>query len=398
MKLSMIPVAVAGLALIVLAAYIVARAGKPLHPAVAANHHAELAAVWKQYKQTSWDSSSGRTIDHSAQDITTSEGQGYTLLRAVWSNDHPTFDSTWQWTRTNLQRDDKLFNWKWGQRPDGSWGVLSAQGGNNTASDADSDIALALLLADKQWPGAGYGADAKAIIGSIWQHDTVLAAGKRYLAADDLESQKTSGEAVINPSYFAPYAYRLFAGVDRSHDWQSLLTDNYSLLRQAMAAKLGQTRSASLPPDWLQIDVRDGSLSPAPGKSTAFGYDAFRTVWRTALDYQWNHSKDASQVLGQWGILQQAWSHQHELVDGYSHAGQATGSGESLGFYGGTLGYFQYQQARAAQTIVREKLAPLYSVSSGQLTRQLNYYDNNWVWFGLALYDGTLNQPAGGQT
>ena len=41
--------------------------------------------------------------------------------------------------------------------------------------------------------------------------------GKSYLTAGDW----APGEQVIplNPSYFAPYAYRVFAEADPGHDW-----------------------------------------------------------------------------------------------------------------------------------------------------------------------------------
>ena len=58
----------------------------------------------------------GRTLDPSQGGITTSEGQSYTMMRAVWSDDRATFDSSWQWTKDNLQRPDRLLSWRFGPR------------------------------------------------------------------------------------------------------------------------------------------------------------------------------------------------------------------------------------------------------------------------------------------
>ena len=97
-----------------------------------------LAATWQSYKALYVDATY-RTIDKQ-RGVTTSEGQSYTMLRAVWMGDKATFDGSWKWTRENLAREtDNLFAWLWGAKSDGTNGVLSP----NSASDADSDIALA---------------------------------------------------------------------------------------------------------------------------------------------------------------------------------------------------------------------------------------------------------------
>src|SRR5207247_11293939 len=80
----------------------------------------------------------GRVVDTKTEWSTTSEGQSYAMLRAVYIDDRPTFDRVWSWTKGNLQvRGDGLFSWHWGDRGDGTSGVLDA----NSATDADEDIA-----------------------------------------------------------------------------------------------------------------------------------------------------------------------------------------------------------------------------------------------------------------
>src|SRR5579884_557263 len=104
-----------------------------------------LASSWDEYKQQ-FLNPDGRIMDLQQNNITTSEGQSYALLRSVWSDDKPTFDLVWKFTQDNLKRPgDNLFAWQWGKRSDGSYGVMP-DGGINTASDADSDIAFALIL------------------------------------------------------------------------------------------------------------------------------------------------------------------------------------------------------------------------------------------------------------
>ena len=68
-----------------------------------------LEPLWHSYKVTFIEPSSGRTIDPSRATITTSEGESYTMLRAVWRGDKTTFDTSWSWTQANLERPDHLF-------------------------------------------------------------------------------------------------------------------------------------------------------------------------------------------------------------------------------------------------------------------------------------------------
>ena len=114
-----------------------------------------LSALWSFYKFHYV--ADGRVVSLDEDRITTSEGQGYALLRAVWSDDPETFEDVWQWTRENLQvRDDHLFAWKWKGR------VLDA----HAATDADTDIALALLLAARRFSSAAFTRAASTSHGS----------------------------------------------------------------------------------------------------------------------------------------------------------------------------------------------------------------------------------------
>ena len=53
----------------------------------------DLSALWSYYRHRYIVD--GRVVTWDEQAITTSEGQGYAMLRAVWSNDRPTFDRVW---------------------------------------------------------------------------------------------------------------------------------------------------------------------------------------------------------------------------------------------------------------------------------------------------------------
>lgn len=333
-------------------------------------NEAELGALWTEFKAQDWDAATGRSFDNQNGGATTSEGQSYTMLRAVWENDQSAFGKTWDWTRANLQRPDKLLRWQW------------QAGQQNTASDADSDTAWALLMAGARWHRADYTAAGRNMLGPIWNEEVVMVQGRPVLAADNLEKDSESATVMVNPSYFSPAAYRVFARFDASHDWNGLARNSYAVLEQAGSETLDSGPSVGLPPDWVAMDRHSGALlAPGAGKNTDFGYDALRTVWRTALDRQWNGTPAATRALAGWDFLGREWDHNQRLVAVYGHDGSKRAGYESVAMYGGTLGYFQNEQPSAAQAVVEAKLKD---------TRNLSYYDNNWAWFGLALYSHAL--------
>jgi len=220
-----------------------------------------LSDSWIFYGHT-FIQADGRVIDRSAGGVSTSEGQSYAMLRAVWIGDRTTFDKSYSWGRNNLNagvRQDHLWAWKWGKAEDGGWRVLDKA----FASDADQDVALALIIGFKTWHNEQHLQDARAILADIWSNATIEVARRRFLLAGDSLCSGTGCR--INPSYYAPYAYRIFAKFDKAHDWEQLVDTTYFVLTSASAL----THTA-LPPDWLMLDSRNGRLSLPSDKGRNF--------------------------------------------------------------------------------------------------------------------------------
>ncbi len=358
-----------------------------------------LAALWYQYKNNYLEPGTLRSLDKQRQNITTSEGQSYSLLRAVWIDDKDTFDAVWKWTKDNIQRkDDHLLSWLFGERPDGSYGVLAAQGGYNTASDADTDTALALIFAAKRWNDDTYFGDGALMVRDIWDREVVVIGGKPYLAANNVEKTATKATVIVNPSYLAPYAYKIFAEVDPAHDWRALADTSYDVIDQSLALSFDRQRSAYIPPDWVMIDKRTGKISAptgGPGLTTNFSYDAIRLPWRLALDYAWTSDYRPRQLLDKMGFLKTEWANKGKLLTSYSHDGVPLAEGESLATYGGTLAYFMQAAPSAASAIYRGKLEAAYDTNESKWAKPQSYYDENWAWFGMALYAGELRNLYG---
>jgi gliding motility-associated-like protein/uncharacterized repeat protein (TIGR01451 family) len=95
-----------------------------------------------------------------------SEGDGYALLAAAYFADKPTFDGLWAWIHDNrLSGITKYYDclplragYPYGAGFAG-WQCTDADGVGatsiNSAGDGDVDIAMALLIASKQWPTGG---------------------------------------------------------------------------------------------------------------------------------------------------------------------------------------------------------------------------------------------------
>jgi endo-1,4-beta-D-glucanase Y len=212
---------------------------------------------------------------------TVSEGIAYGMIVAVYMNDQPLFDGLWKYEQSWLD-ENGLMDW-----------YINAAGserlGTGAATDADEDIAWALVMADKQWGGQGsldkpYIDIAKGQIDKIWQFEVLD--GKLIKPGD------TWGDwDRINPSYFAPAYYRVFARVSGNTGWQDVVTTSYDTLENALNASNGNTQNG-LVPAWCNSmgapnpnAFEDPSLPSAPVAPTNYQYDSCRTPFRIGLDF-----------------------------------------------------------------------------------------------------------------
>lgn len=349
-----------------------------------------LTSSWVNYKKQ-FIKSDGRSVDPSENNVTTSEAQSYAMLRAVWVDDKTTFDTVFNWTQKNMKRPtDNLFGWRYGNLQNGKTGFLP-QGGNNSAADADSDIAFALIIASKRWNDPKYLTYAKPIIADIWKHEIASTSGKRYVIAGNWAQDQQ--KLVINVSYFAPYEWRYFASVDTENNWSSLIDPAYQLLNAVGTASLDKSKGIGLPPDWVAINRSNGQLSAAntSNLTTNYSFDAMRTPWRIALDYQWNKDPQAYNYLkNSYAFLTKEYQTNHTLAQTYSHDGKTVDATEDPAMYATAIGYFLITNKSLADDIYQNKIIRLYSNDQGTFNSNLPYYEQNWLWFGAAIYNNYL--------
>jgi endo-1,4-beta-D-glucanase Y len=203
----------------------------------------------------------GRVASPENAGETFSEGIAYGMLIAVYMNDRAMFDTLWAYAQSKSAGG--FMNW----RISASGGVLGMGG----ATDADEDMAWALLMADKQWGGT-YKTAAVTLINNIWNREVDQGGGNVLKPGDNF-----GGANQTNPSYFAPSYYRVFAKVT-TNNWMAVVESSYSILGKAMGTN-------GLVPNWVNSQGVGVAGSNNDAKGPYFGYDACRTPWRIALDY-----------------------------------------------------------------------------------------------------------------
>ncbi|MEP0911970.1 glycosyl hydrolase family 8 [Leptolyngbya sp. GB1-A1] len=358
-----------------------------------------LSQSWQTYKQR-FIQADGRVIDREANDRTVSEGQAYAMLRAVMMDDRPTFEQTLAWAESNLQRrdaqgrpTDSLWAWKWGKTDQGSWGTIDG----NFASDADIDAITALILAARRWNRPEYLGLARTKLEDLWEVSTFYVpaasfnqSGRRYLLpgpiaaflrSDDPTGSTAPDRLVLNPSYFAPAAFRLFAEIDPERDWMSLVNSSYEILNDGAAiSKLG------LPSDWIVLNLSTRRLEPAPPNfslRSLYSFDAYRVWWRVALDAVWYQEPLAQRFLQtHLEPLKKQWQTEQKILARIDLEGQAIVSYESTAQYAMLYAAFTAIDSSIASQIEQQKLIPTYQ--NGFWDNDIAYYTQNLAWFGLA--------------
>lgn len=344
-----------------------------------------LKRSWSSYKLNFIKN--GQVIDLN-NNYTTSEGQSYALLRAVWMNDKETFDEVLSWTESHLKKPNGLYAWKYGPNKLGGDEILD----QSSASDADQDIALALLFASKQWDSPVYLNQAKELLTNIWEHEVKIVNDKPYLLPGAWAQEKEG--LVLNPSYLSPFAYRIFAEVDTDHDWLNLVTTSYEVLEKCSESLLGESNAVFLPPEWCHITV-DGEVIKNPdaeASASEYSYNAFRIPWKVALDYRWNNDERALSYLKKLDFVVDTYEKDNQLFVGYTHSGEPWEKYESSVAYAANLPVFMTINPALAEKIYAEKIKDKFyeDDTHNYWEDPTNYYTQNWVWFVTAFYGDAL--------
>lgn len=231
---------------------------------------------------------------------TVSEGIGYGMLIMVYmdnagNNTRSKFNKLWNyWKR--FPSSGSLMHWKVA----GFSSVIES----GSATDGDIDVALALLLAAKQWQDDTYLNGAKSMMSAIRQNDV---SGNLLDGGDQWND--------INPSYMSTVATQLFNEIE-SGSWSSIQSGCYSHLRSTQHSKTGMW------PNWTQGGVKDAGL---------YGFDAARIPWRLGWAYAWfghSEAKTCCTKIVDW-FKQHTGNNPGKIGQIYNLDGSIAGSGSS---------------------------------------------------------------------
>ena len=222
---------------------------------------------YNAWKKAWYNSNNGWIYSPDGTGSTVSEAIAYGMLISVYMDDETMFKKVYGVWTGNAVSSGGGMNWRVGEGGDGG-----------SATDADVDAALALVMASVQWSNDSYLQAGKTLINWIAQNDfngTSMKPGSGWTS-------------YLNPSYVVLGHYRLFEQVTGDKNWSNI--------RQAAASNLlkCQDSKTGLVGDWCDLN---NNYKPAQSGqvSNDLGYydDASRTPWRTAWAYYWYGDSDA---------------------------------------------------------------------------------------------------------
>lgn len=214
---------------------------------------------YNKWKKAWYDASQGWVLAPEGTCSTVSEAIAYGMLITVYMDDQQIFDKLYGTWKSNGGNGAGM-NWR-----------VGCDGGSGSASDADFDAALALVMASKQW-GGSYLNDAKTLIS--------------WIAANDINgSQIKPGNQwndAFNPSYATTANFKLFQDVNGG-SWSNVISQAYTDLSACQD-------NVGLVPDWCSWGSHEWtktSASVQQAEAAGFFDDAARTPWRMAWAYYW---------------------------------------------------------------------------------------------------------------
>ncbi|QNU68702.1 endoglucanase [Ruminiclostridium herbifermentans] len=231
-----------------------------------------VKAEWESWKSAHITSNGARGFKRVQRDAATnydtvSEGLGYGMLLAVYFGEQQLFNDLYGYVKCYFNSNG-LMSWHIDAN-----GNIIGNDGIGAATDADEDIAVALVFAHKKWGSNGsvnYESEAKSYISKIYNH--MVERGTYIIKNGDT----WGGTSCVNPSYFAPAWYRIYADFTGNSEWLKVADKCYEIIDRAKNPNTG------LVPDWCTA-----AGGPANGMGYDFLYDAIRYQWRTAIDYSW---------------------------------------------------------------------------------------------------------------
>ncbi len=315
-------------------------------------------------------------------DSTVSEGVAYGLVIAVMLDDQPLFDALYRYA---LEFENENGFMAWYVAPDGSRAL-----GTGGASDADEDIAWALLMASRQWGGRGalersYLDHAKTQIDRIYRLEVDHAAyPDLFLPGDEWR-----GRDVFNPSYFAPSAYRLFGeATGNVEGWQRVVDRGYLAL-EASLNDTSRNRENGLVPAWCTAS--GAPVEAFPGAMTNYQTDSARMPFRLGQDFAYYREPRARSILARQSAFFASIG-ADAIGDGYALDGTPLPDPKTVQPNEGSAVFVGCAAVGAMHDPAHQHFidAAYARVRTGKLLARSRYYNLSWTVLSLLMLTGNL--------
>jgi endo-1,4-beta-D-glucanase Y len=221
-------------------------------------------------------------FDPEEEQYTVSEGIGYAMIMMVYFSEtnesyQTHFDSLWAYYQ-RWKNGNGVMHWK--------INGFSSIAGENGATDAELDVAVALAMARYQFGDTKYETAATNLIKDIWKHEVEI---NRLLKPGDAWNSSR------NPSYVSPAAFEIFKGLS-TEGWDTVLTKNYTFLKANQNAT--QSSNTKLPSGWADDNGTPKVCSNNCGINVvSYDQDAVRAPWRWAWANAWYGHADAKTLI-----------------------------------------------------------------------------------------------------
>ncbi|HTC21081.1 MAG TPA: glycosyl hydrolase family 8, partial [bacterium] len=295
------------------------------------------------------------TNNGTCNNCTVSEGIGYGMLIAVMMNDQKLFNGLWAYALQYMPDTDGSFLMNW---------MINSTGGvtgNNAATDADEDMCMALLMADKVWGSTGnynYRSNFQNMLNAIWSRE-VDVNGNAFVNPGDAFSSP------VYSSYMTPQWYNCWneSGIDaNNHNWASITNWVYNT--------------------YYGSNYSNGFVPDTQGAAQMMN-DASRYPIRLGLDYLYNGTAKA-------GTQVQAFANAVETgvnANGYSGASGEIQSGWNIS-NGSVVGPAN-SSVQMAGVVVSAMCLP-------NTTANQNYLNGAWAAMQSGASGGFANPNQGG--
>lgn len=362
---------------------------------------------WKQHLVTSdgvgANCNSCRRVKRPAEpglqkDSTVSEGVAYGMIIAVYMNDQPLFDDLWRYEQAHTAMvgfmqttASSLMNWYIYANGNVSDGSNGDPDGHGAATDADEDMAWALVMADKQWGGKGslgdtYANYAKKLISDIWNYEI-------YNYKTPKNGSGWGDDNCLNISYFAPSHYRAFAAYGDSRWTSNVVPNIYAIIAASLNSSNGNQDNGLVPAFSTSTGANDKcGTAGASNQKHWYQYDSCRTPFRIGVDACLNDAAEAKTYVAKTSSFF-APKGAEGIADGYELNGTpkpefpgGTYNGLSAAFIGPAgVGAMVPQSGKDYQSFVDDVYAHL---RENNMWTGGQYYDESWTLLSLLMMTG----------